>query len=121
MATVPLGGVLGALNHLIAAILEESASHSGRTSLVIDGVAVDAASCRIAGGIRTPDGVDRFVLRVEVTPPQGAKQSLRVRVEQWPAHLPALLEWVRPLLERAELGMDLDFGPWLPPQQDESR
>jgi len=111
MSTVPLGGVLGSLNHLIAAVLEEAAAHSGRLPLALDSVTVDETGCRIAGTLRTTHGPERFALRIEAAAPVGSRQTVSLRVEQWPVGLPPVAQWLKPLLDRARIAVDLDFGP----------
>jgi len=115
MSTVPLGGVLGSLNHLIAAVLEEAAAASsgpaGRLPFALDSVTVDETGCRIAGALGPPRGPGRFALRIEAAPPAGSRQSVRLTVEQWPERLPPPAEWLKPLLDRARITVDLEFGP----------
>ncbi len=108
MSTVRLDGVLGTLNHLLSAYLDEAAGGAG--ALALESVTLDETACRISGRIRSTTGPDRFLLRLEVAPPQGDRQSLRLVVEQWPAHLPAPVETFRPLLDKARLTLELDFG-----------
>lgn len=108
MSAVRLDGVLGALNHLLLAVLEESAG--GASALALETVTLDETGCRIAGRIRAAAHTDRFLLRLEAAPAQGNRQSLRLTVEQWPPRLPAPVEWFRPLLDKARLTIDLDFG-----------
>ena len=111
MATVPLGGVLGSLNHLIAALLEEAAADTGRRPFALDSVTVDETGCRIAGSFHPPRGPGRFAVRIEAAPPTGSRQTVRLSVEQWPEGLPPLAEWLKPLLDKARMTVDLDFGP----------
>lgn len=108
MSVVRLDGVLGALNHLIAAYLDEAAD--GGSALALESVTLDETGCRIAGRIRSASHIDRFLLRLEVAPPQGDLQALRLSVEQWPAHLPAPVETFRRLLDKARITVELDFG-----------
>jgi hypothetical protein len=110
MSTVPLGGVLGSLNHLIAAVLEEAAAaRAGSRPFALDAVTVDETGCRIAGSLGPPHG--RFAMRLEAAPPAGSRQTVRIVVEQWPERLPPLAQWLKPLLDMARIHVDLEFGP----------
>lgn len=108
MSTVRLDGVLGTLNHLLSAYLDEAAAGSGM--LALEAVTLDETGCRISGRIRSAAHTDRFVLRLEAAPPEGKRQSLHVTVEQWPAHVPAPVAMLRPLLDKARVTLELDFG-----------
>jgi hypothetical protein len=115
MSTVPLGGVLGALNHLVAAILEEYAANTARAAFSLDSISIDEQSLRVSGTFRRQDAVDRIVVRLDVSPPLASRQNLKVSVEQWPVQLPPLILWLKPLLDHADIAVNLDFEPWPPP------
>jgi hypothetical protein len=108
MATLRLDGVLGALTHLASALIEESARTPGGQAL--DAVTFDATGCTVTGRVRVDGHLERFVVRLDVQPPSGARQALRLHVEEWPAHLPPLASLFRPLLERSSLLVDFDFS-----------
>ena len=110
MSTVPLGGVLGALNHLLAALVGEYSHTHGRASVSIGSIVLDERSLRVAGEIRHDGKTGPYVIRAEVQAPVGSRQSLNVSVERWPEHMPDLLVWLKPLLEASRISLDLDFA-----------
>ena len=120
MSAVPLGGVLGALNHLLAAIVEEHADNHGPGLLSISSIMLIETSVRVTGVIRVKDHSEPFIVRCDVQPPDGAKQKLVVIMEQWPARLPAMVSWLKPLLEESRVTLDLDFEKLVPPPGHDS-
>ena len=102
-----MGDVLAMLNHLLSAWLAEKGSGEGwrftEVRLDAQGGVIRAQLSR--GGF---DG--EIVLRLDAEPMQDGRQTLRLRVEQWPAQLPAGLRPFRRVLEKTRLRLELDFN-----------
>jgi hypothetical protein len=98
-------------NHLIATALA-GAGEGG--ALRVRSCALDEGGLRLSAWVDHPSaaGEVRIVLRVD--PPQGDRglqQTVRLVVEQWPDRLPAALEPLRRVLQKATLKLELDFRP----------
>ena len=102
-----MGDVLAMLNHLLAAWLAEKGSGEGwqftEVRLDAQGGVIRAQLSR--GGF---DG--EIVLRLDADPLQDGRQTLRLRVEQWPTQLPDALRPFRAVLEKARVHLELDFN-----------
>ena len=103
-----MGGLLDMLNHLAATwVARQNAGAAWRfTEIALDAqggtVRVEVAQGGFAG---------QAVLRIVADPPQEGRQTLRLKVEQWPATMPEGLEPFRNMLEKARLNLELDFNP----------
>ncbi len=102
-----MADVLAMLNHLLAAWLVENGSGEGWrfTELRLDAQ---------GGVIRANLGLGGFegeiVMRLDADPPSDGRQTLHLRVEQWPNQLPGGLAPFRTVLEKARLRLELDFN-----------
>ena len=103
-----MGDMLAMLNHLLAAWLAENGSGEGWR---FTEARLDAQGGILRAQLQRGGFDGELVLRLEAEPPQGNRQTLHLRVEQWPAQLPAGLAPFRTVLEKARLHLELDFEP----------
>ena len=103
-----MGDVLTMLNHLLAAWLAENGSGEGWR---FTEVRLDAQGGVLRADLSRGGFSGEIVLRLDADPAQGARQTIHLRVEQWPATLPGALTPFRTLLEKARLHLELDFSP----------
>lgn len=99
--------LLALCNHLLAAALAErdtfGAVRVARVELAQDGLLLHAH-------LFHAQWRGEALLRLVAEPPEDGRQRLRLTVERWPETLPAALEPLRSVLERARLILELDFS-----------
>lgn len=105
-----MGDVLTMLNHLLAAWLADPASMGAGQGWRFTAVRLDAQGGTIRAQLSRGGFEGEIVLRLDAGPLQDGRQTLHLRVEQWPAQLPGSLAPFRGVLEKARLKLELDFN-----------
>ena len=100
--------LLTLLNHLITEALGRQASTQG---FEVRALLLDEGGMRVVAQLAQGAWQGELALRLEVEPPQGTGQGLRLHVDTLPEGIPTALEPFRQLLSKARLRVELDFAP----------
>jgi hypothetical protein len=103
-----MGGLLAMLNHLAATWL---ARQEAGAAWRFTEIALDAQGGTVRAEVAQGGFAGQVLLRLEADPPQDGRQTLHLKVEQWPATMPPALEPFRRVLQKARLNLELDFNP----------
>ena len=101
-----MSDLLTMANHLLAAwVAGQSAGGVWQTREF----RVDSTGATLIGQLTHASWRGDVIVRANVEPAQGLRQTIRLTVEQWPQHMPAALEPLRAALKTARLTLELDF------------
>lgn len=101
-----MNGLLEALNHLLTAAV---ARQGAGGAVQVRAVTLEPEGLRAVLRLDHAQWRGEAVVRLRAGPRRGREQTLQLMVERWPETLPAALEPLRAMLERARVTVALEL------------
>ena len=99
--------LLELINHLLAAWLAEQ---PGGKAWALRELKMDSTGGILVARLDHPKCRGEIAARLVVSPPEGTRQTLSLKIEQWPDSIPPELKPFKNLLQKARLSLELDFS-----------